>query len=52
MVELICAVAAHLYVEQCIYILNAFKVNHKDHRTTFFEVSLIFSLNLNMLTKF
>ena len=31
MVELICAVAAHFYIEQCIEILNVFKVNHKGN---------------------
>ena len=48
MVELNCVVAAHVYIEQCIDMLNVFKVNYKVHRVTFFEVSLVFSLNLIM----
>ena len=37
MVELICVVAAHFYIEQCIDMLNAFKVNLKGHGATFFS---------------
>ena len=52
MVELICAVAAHLSVKQCIDVLdvsNVFKVNYKCDGVTFFEVSLVFLLvNLEM----
>ena len=50
MVELICAVAANGYIEQCIYTLNVFKVKHKDSRATFFVISLVFLLlHLNIL---
>ena len=48
MVELICVVAAHVYIEQCIDMLNVFKVNYKGHRMTFFEISLVFFVNLIM----
>ena len=48
MVELFCVVAAHVYIEQCIDILNVFKVNYKGYRVTFFKVSLVFFLNLIM----
>ena len=48
MVELICVVAAHVYIEQCIDILNVFKVKYKGHRATFSEVSVVVLLNLNM----
>ena len=48
MVELICVVAVHVCIEQCIDMLNVFKVNYKGHRVTFFEVSLVFFLNLIM----
>ena len=52
MVELICVVAAHLSVEQCIDVLdvsNVFKVNYKGNGIAFFEVSLVFLLvNLDM----
>ena len=48
MVELFCVVAAHVYIEQCIGILNVFKVNYKGYRVTFFKVSLVFFLNLIM----
>ena len=50
MVELICVVAAHVYIEQCIGILNVFKVNYKGHRVTLFEVSLVFIVNLIMFS--
>ena len=50
MVELICVVAAHGYIEQCIGILNVFKVNYKGHRVTLFEVSLVFIVNLIMFS--
>ena len=49
MVELICIVVAHAYVEQCIDMLNVFKVYYKGNRGTFFEISLaLLLLNLNM----
>ena len=48
MVELICEVAAHVYIEQCIDMLNLFKVNYKGHRMTFFQISLVFFVNLIM----
>ena len=48
MVELTCVVAAHVYIEQCIDMLNVFKVNYKGHRMTFFEISLVFFVNLIM----
>ena len=49
MVELIYVVAAHVYIEQCIDMLNVFKVNYKGSRATFVEVSLVFlQINLNM----
>ena len=49
MVKLICAVAAHLSIEQCFDVLNAFKVNCKGNGDKFFEVSPVFLLvNLNM----
>ena len=35
MVELICDVARHVYIEQCIDMLNVFKVSYKGHRATF-----------------
>ena len=38
MVELICAVAAQLFIEQCIDVLNVFEVNYKGNGATFFEV--------------
>ena len=47
MVELICAVAAYVYIEQCIGILNVFKVNYKSHRVT---LSLVFIVNLIMFS--
>ena len=50
MVELICVVAVHGYIEQCIGILNVFKVNYKGHRVTLFEVSLVFIVNLIMFS--
>ena len=34
MVELIYVVAAHVYIEQCIDMLNVFKVNHNGYRVT------------------
>ena len=46
MVELICAVAAHFYIEQCIEMLNVFKVNHKGN---IFWGLIDILLNLNML---
>ena len=46
MVELICVVAAHVYIEQCIDMLNVFEVNYKGHGMTFFEISLVFFVNL------
>lgn len=50
MVESICVVAAHVYVEQCTDIVNGFKVNYKDNGVTSLEISLAFLLlNLNML---
>ena len=49
MVELFCVAAAHAYIEQCIDMLNVLKVNYKDHKVTFFEVSLVVFLNLIML---
>ena len=50
MVELFFVVAAHAYIDQCIDVLNVFKVNYKDNYVTFFDVSLIsLLLNLNML---
>ena len=49
MVELICVVAAHLSIEQCIDALNVFKVNCKGNDVLVFEVSLVFLLvNLDM----
>ena len=48
MLELICVLAAHVYLEQCIDMLNVFKVNYKDHRVVFSEVSLVVLSNLNM----
>ena len=49
MVELICVVAAHLSIEQCIDVLNVFKVNCKGNDVLVFEVSLVFLLvNLDM----
>ena len=48
MVELICVVVAHVYIEQCTDILNVFKVNCKGHRVTLFAVSLVFIVNLIM----
>ena len=48
MVELTCVVAAHVYIEHCIDMLNVFKVNYKGHRMTFFEISLVFFVNLIM----
>ena len=48
MVSLICVVAAHVYIEQCIGMLNVFKVNYQGHRATFSEVLLVVLLNLNM----
>ena len=50
MVELICVVAAHVYIEQWIGVLNVFKVNCKGHRVTLFEVSLVFIVNLMMFS--
>ena len=44
MVELICVVAAHLSIEQCIDALNVFKVNCKGNDVLVFEVSLVFLL--------
>ena len=44
MVELICVVAAHLSLEQCIDVLNIFKINCKGNGVKFFEVLLVFSL--------
>ena len=44
MVELICVVAAHLSIEQCIDVLNVFKVNCKGNDVLVFEVSLVFLL--------
>ena len=34
MVELICVVAAHVYIEQGIDMLNVFKVNYNSYRAT------------------
>ena len=48
MVELICVVVAHVYIEQYTDILNVFKVNCKGHRVTVFAVSLVFIVNLIM----
>ena len=49
MVELICVVVAHLSIEQCIDVLNVFKVNCKGNDVLVFEVSLVFLLvNLDM----
>ena len=36
--DFICTVAAHLSIEQCIDVLNVFKVNCKDKDIMFFEV--------------
>ena len=44
MVELICVVVAHLSIEQCIDVLNVFKVNCKGNDVLVFEVSLVFLL--------
>ena len=46
MVELICVVAVHVCIEQCIDMLNVFEVNYKGHGITFFEISLVFFVNL------
>ena len=52
MVEIICVVAAHLPIEQCIDMLNVFKVNCKGNGVTFFEVLLVFLLvNLDMFVR-
>ena len=49
MVELICVVAAHLSIEQCIDVLDVFKVNCKGNGVMLFEVSLVFLfVNLDM----
>ena len=48
MVELICVVAIHVYIEKCIDMLNLFKVNFQGHRAIFSEVSLVVLVNLNM----
>ena len=52
MVELIRVVAAHVYIEQCIDMLNVFKVNYKGHRMTFFEISLVFFCKFNHVCHF
>ena len=52
MVELICVVVAHVYIEQCIDILNVFKVNCKGYRVTLFAVSLVFIVNLIMFVTY
>ena len=50
MVESICVVAAHVYVEQCTDMVNGFKANYKDDGVTSREISQAFLLlNLNML---
>ena len=46
--ELICVFAAHVYIEQCIDMLNVFKVNYKGIRATLLEVSFLL-LSLDML---
>ena len=51
MVELICVVAAYVYIEQCIDRLNVFKVNYNGYRATFSKVSLVVLLNLNMFVR-
>ena len=48
MVELLCVVEAYVYIEQSIDMVNVFKVNYKGRRVTFFEVSMVFLLNLNV----
>ena len=48
MVELLCVVEAYVYIEQGIDMVNVFKVNYKGRRVTFFEVSMVFLLNLNL----
>ena len=48
MVELLYVVEAYVYIEQGIDMVNVFKVNYKGHRVTFFEVSMVFLLNLNL----
>ena len=51
MVELICAVVPHVYIEQCINMLNTFKVNYKDNGAIYFEVTLVFLLNLKVFVR-
>ena len=48
MVELLCVAEAYVYIEQGIDMVNVFKVNYKGRRVTFFEVSMVFLLNLNL----
>ena len=49
MVELFFVVPTHVYIDQCIDVLNVFKANYKDNYVTLFEVSLVsLLLNLNM----
>ena len=49
-VELICVVAARVYIEHCADMLNMFKVTYKGLRVMFFEVSPVFFLNLIFVT--
>ena len=36
MVELFFVVPTHVYIDQCIDVLNVFKANYKDNYVTFF----------------